>query len=116
MVRKKTLTHASLPSQVVHAPGASAPTKCSKASCRSVPVAECGIRMSWLVSWAKATVEQELGPEATTAEVCAKVVIPSTRAHKCRYVDIIEPDNVGPPQYMVSHTWCVTLTIKHVGQ
>ncbi|KAF5833288.1 hypothetical protein DUNSADRAFT_10453 [Dunaliella salina] len=67
-------------------------------------VTECGIRMSWLVSWAR-TVEQELGPDASTADVCAKLVIPSTRARKCRFVDIMESEHVGPPKYFISHTW-----------
>eukprot|EP00200_Dunaliella_tertiolecta_P017220 CAMPEP_0202412500 /NCGR_PEP_ID=MMETSP1128-20130828/25890_1 /ASSEMBLY_ACC=CAM_ASM_000463 /TAXON_ID=3047 /ORGANISM="Dunaliella tertiolecta, Strain CCMP1320" /LENGTH=125 /DNA_ID=CAMNT_0049018423 /DNA_START=177 /DNA_END=552 /DNA_ORIENTATION=+ len=71
---------------------------------QKLPVTECGIRVSWLLSWAK-VVEQKLGPDATTADVCAKFVIPSTRSKKCRYVDIIEPVNVGAPQYFLSHTW-----------
>ncbi|KAF5841070.1 hypothetical protein DUNSADRAFT_14469 [Dunaliella salina] len=67
-------------------------------------VTECGIRVSWLLLWAK-TVEQKLGPDATTADVCAQHVIHITSSRKCRYVDIIEPGNVGPPQYFLSHTW-----------
>ena len=42
-------------------------------------VVDCGMSVSWLVSWA-ATVKDRLGPDATTAEVCAKVVIPDTSA------------------------------------
>jgi len=36
-------------------------------------VTKCGIRMSWLRSWAK-DVEQKLGHDATTGEVCAQIV------------------------------------------
>eukprot|EP00967_Tisochrysis_lutea_P145128 scaffold272092_cov22-Tisochrysis_lutea.AAC.2 len=39
----------------------------------NLPVTECGIRVSWLILWAK-IVEQKLGPDVTTAEVCAKFV------------------------------------------
>mmetsp|Transcript_23426 Transcript_23426/g.60979 ORF Transcript_23426/g.60979 Transcript_23426/m.60979 type:complete len:256 (-) Transcript_23426:753-1520(-) len=80
----------------------------------NLPVTECGIRVSWLILWAK-IVEQKLGPDVTTAEVCAKFVIPSTSQEKCRYVDIMEPENVGAPQYFLSHTWSLRfLTLMEI--
>lgn len=71
------------------------------------PVTQCGVRAGWLRAWARDVVAAQLGPDATTASVCAQLVIPHTRAHKCRYVDIMGAGDVGLPRFFISHNWSV---------
>lgn len=66
-------------------------------------VANCGVRMGWLRAWA-AQVTERLGPGATTAAVVEEIVRPDTRDKRCRYTQILEASDVGPPQFFLSHT------------
>lgn len=44
-------------------------------------------------------------PTLTTADIVTEIVLPSTKKSRCRYVDILDPKDVGPPKYFVSHRW-----------
>eukprot|EP00873_Tetraselmis_striata_P033726 jgi/Tetstr1/453990/TSEL_040909.t1 len=44
-------------------------------------------------------------PRATTGEVVENIVKPDTQHRQCRYFEILEPNDVGHPDYFVSHQW-----------
>mmetsp|Transcript_38050 Transcript_38050/g.112659 ORF Transcript_38050/g.112659 Transcript_38050/m.112659 type:complete len:715 (-) Transcript_38050:1174-3318(-) len=58
------------------------------------------VRMGWLRDFAK-TVD----PDMTTADVVTKLVVPRTLEERCRFIDILDPKDVGPPDFFISHRW-----------
>ncbi|GAX79018.1 hypothetical protein CEUSTIGMA_g6458.t1 [Chlamydomonas eustigma] len=56
--------------------------------------------MSYLESFSK-SIDQSL----STSDVVTKVIIPGTKEHHCRYVDILDSQCVGPPDFFISHRW-----------
>ena len=59
-----------------------------------------GVRVSRLKALA-ATLDRSL----TTAEVVERHIKPQTAARRCRYVELLEPSDVGEANLFTSHTW-----------
>ncbi|KAG1669586.1 hypothetical protein FOA52_006359 [Chlamydomonas sp. UWO 241] len=58
------------------------------------------VRLRWLREFAK-TVD----PAMTTADVVTQLVVPGTISEHCRYIEILDPKDVGPPDFFISHRW-----------
>eukprot|EP00961_Rhodomonas_salina_P205399 2772621-Rhodomonas_salina.1 len=58
-----------------------------------------GVRVGWLKQFASRCMG------LTTLDVVLKIVKNETLQRLCRYVDIMEPTDVGQAQYFLSHTW-----------
>ncbi len=48
---------------------------------------------------------KNIDPSLSTADVVTEIVLPETQKSQCRFVDILDPTDVGPPEYFVSHRW-----------
>lgn len=65
-----------------------------------------GVRVGWLRSTFLPLVLSEVGRHATTADVCRRLVLPSTHAQRCRYVELpIMEHSVGRAVAFASHCW-----------
>jgi len=50
------------------------------------------------------------------SQVCKELVIPSTAAWSCRYVDTLDDRDVSTPHFFLSHHWWVCLSREDTQQ
>ena len=66
----------------------------------------CGVRASVLHGLLDAAAAAGLARAgATTADVCAQVVLPATAARRCAYAELLPPETLSPATHFVSHAW-----------
>lgn len=68
-------------------------------------MAQRGVRMGWLTESFVPMAMEAVGLEATTGDVCFRMVIPQSLERECRYVDLLDPDDVGDSHAFASHCW-----------
>ena len=62
-----------------------------------------GVRVGWLKGWLKGV--ESLDRALKTHEVVELFIKPQTASRRCRYVEVLEPSEVGEAHLSISHTW-----------
>ncbi|KAG2498324.1 hypothetical protein HYH03_003584 [Edaphochlamys debaryana] len=94
-------TAASVAAVAEATPAAAATGSGAEAEAEAVPVWHCAASLAFLQRFAAETVQ----PGWTTYDILKQVVLPSTSATKCRYVDTLPPGSSGTLTYFVSYAW-----------
>ncbi|GAX72566.1 hypothetical protein CEUSTIGMA_g22.t1 [Chlamydomonas eustigma] len=58
------------------------------------------VKIRWLEEFS-ARIDQTL----CTFEIVTKIVLPETAHLSCRYIDVLDPKDLGTPDYFISHRW-----------
>lgn len=72
-------------------------------------VADCAVSLAFLVDFAK-----DIPKTWTTEDVVYKRIVPSTKELQCRYVELLQSDQVSPPAVFAIHR-CGSDEARHDG-